>query len=101
MEPNFVENLCQKDSKSSRGVSIAPVFNVLGEKSWVNLHGARRLLAWCKGGGVLLTSLLDSFPCKVFDLANCLVRKQKLKKNGKGKVKWATLIIASFPTRRL
>jgi hypothetical protein len=41
MEPNFIKNLCQKYSKSSRGVSITLVLNVLRKKSWVSLHGAR------------------------------------------------------------
>jgi len=61
--------------------------NVLQKKSLTSLHCARTLLAWCRGGGVLLTSLFDSFPCKVLDLANCFLRKQKLKRNGKGRVK--------------
>ncbi len=87
MEPNFLENLCRRDLESSHGVSIAPVPNVLRKKSSANLHGAKTLLVWCTGGGVLFTSLPNSFPCRVFDLANCFLRKQKLRRNGKGRVK--------------
>ncbi len=58
--------------------------NVFRKKSLASLHGARIVLTWCKGVGVLFTSLPNSFPCRVFDFGQLFLKKTKAKKEWKG-----------------
>jgi hypothetical protein len=82
VEPNFVKNLCQKDSKSSHGVSIALVLNVVQEKNWVSLHGAR-VVVCCSHH--FLIPFLASFQFGQLPLKKT---KAKMKWRGEGEVNY-------------